>query len=63
MEVLPQKESGTKALCALFESKAPRQRGLDSASATGSNAVRDCPLLDGRGHKETSTQVWEFSSA
>ncbi|XP_056277174.1 xin actin-binding repeat-containing protein 1 isoform X3 [Pseudoliparis swirei] len=56
MEVLPQKESGTKALCALFESKAPRQRGLDSASATGSNAVRDCPLLDGRGHKETSTQ-------
>ncbi|XP_034412152.1 xin actin-binding repeat-containing protein 1 [Cyclopterus lumpus] len=62
MDVLPQKESSaTKALCALFESKAKLQQGFNSsprlnASATGSNAGRDCPLLDGRSHKETSTQ-------
>ncbi|XP_075954822.1 xin actin-binding repeat-containing protein 1 [Anarhichas minor] len=63
MDFLPQRESsGTRALCALFESKATLQQGfnssprMNSASATGSNTVRDCPLLDWRSHKETTIQ-------
>ncbi|XP_054452432.1 xin actin-binding repeat-containing protein 1 [Anoplopoma fimbria] len=63
MEFLPQRESsGTKALCALFESKANLHQGfnssprLHSAPTPGSNTVRDCPLLDWRSHKETTIQ-------
>ncbi|XP_062413714.1 uncharacterized protein LOC119209481 [Pungitius pungitius] len=64
MDLLPQREpSGTKALCALFESKATLQRGFNSsprlhpASATGRNTGRGPPLLECRGHKETIFQV------
>ncbi|KAL7386772.1 hypothetical protein ABVT39_013399 [Epinephelus coioides] len=53
MDFLPQRESsGTRALCALFESKATQQRSfsssprLNSASAAG----RHCPLQDWRSH-------------
>lgn len=70
MDFLPQKESsGTKALCALFESKATLQQGFNSspllvsAAATGSKTGRDCPLQDRRSHntpsKDTSIQVCE----
>nr|XP_046264333.1 xin actin-binding repeat-containing protein 1 isoform X2 [Scatophagus argus] len=57
MDFLPQKEpTGTKALCALFESKATLQQGFNSnprlnlAAAAGSKTGRDCPLQDWRGH-------------
>ncbi|XP_017276339.1 xin actin-binding repeat-containing protein 1 isoform X1 [Kryptolebias marmoratus] len=70
MDFLPQKEpSGTRALCALFESKATLQQDfnssprLNSTSATSSKTGRDWPLQDWRGYttplKETqrTTQV------
>lgn len=57
MEFLPQKEAtGTKALCALFESKATLQQcfssspRLNMASETDSVTVRDYPLQDRRSH-------------
>ncbi|XP_056247139.1 xin actin-binding repeat-containing protein 1-like [Seriola aureovittata] len=67
MDLLPQKESsGTRALCALFESKATLQEsfhsspGLNLRSAAGSNTKRDCPLQDWRCHntplKDTTIQ-------
>lgn len=71
MDFHPQREStGTKALCALFESKATLQQGfnssppLNSAAATGSMTGRECPLQDWRSHnnllKDTTIQVCEF---
>lgn len=73
MDFLPQRvSSGTKALCALFESKATLQQSfnssprLNSATATGSKTGRDRPLQDWSGHstplKATTTQVCEFSA-
>ncbi|XP_037643199.1 xin actin-binding repeat-containing protein 1 isoform X1 [Sebastes umbrosus] len=67
MDFLPQKESsGTKALCAMFESKATLQQSfnssprLNSASATGSNTGRDCSLQGWTSHntalKDTTIQ-------
>ncbi|XP_070775550.1 LOW QUALITY PROTEIN: xin actin-binding repeat-containing protein 1 [Enoplosus armatus] len=57
MDFLPQRESsGTKALCALFESKATLQQSfnssprLNSAAATGSKTGRDRPLQDWRSY-------------
>ncbi|XP_069366976.1 xin actin-binding repeat-containing protein 1 isoform X3 [Paralichthys olivaceus] len=57
MDFLPQKESsGTRALCALFESKASLQQNfhsstrLDIKSAAGIKTRGDCPLQDQRGH-------------
>lgn len=72
MDCLPQREpTGTKALRALFESKATLQQDfnssprLNSAAATGSKTGRDCPLQDRRSHntplKATAIQVCEFS--
>ncbi|XP_032387220.1 xin actin-binding repeat-containing protein 1 isoform X1 [Etheostoma spectabile] len=53
MDFLPQKDtSGTKALCALFESKVTLQQSFNSSprlnSATDRNTGRDCPLQDWR---------------
>ncbi|GLD51393.1 xin actin-binding repeat-containing protein 1-like isoform X1 [Lates japonicus] len=55
MDSLPQRESsGTRALCALFESKATLQQSflsssqLNVRSAAGSKTGRDCPLQDWR---------------
>lgn len=73
MDFLPQRDSsGTKALCALFESKATMQQSfnssprLNSADATGNKTGRDCPLQDWRSHstplKDTTIQVCEFSA-
>uniref|UniRef100_A0A669B3P0 LIM zinc-binding domain-containing protein n=1 Tax=Oreochromis niloticus TaxID=8128 RepID=A0A669B3P0_ORENI len=67
MEFLPQKEAtGTKALCALFESKATLQQGFSSnprlnmTSEADNVTVRDYPLQDRRSHntflKNTATQ-------
>ncbi|KAK5859652.1 hypothetical protein PBY51_021193 [Eleginops maclovinus] len=67
MDFLPQKEpSGTRALCALFESKAGLHKGfkstprLNSAPVTGSKTGRDYPLQDWRSHntalKDTTNQ-------
>ncbi|KAI3375268.1 hypothetical protein L3Q82_021771, partial [Scortum barcoo] len=67
MDFLPLKNSsGTKALCALFESKATLQQSfnssprLNSAAASGSKTGTDCPLQDWRGHntslKDTAIQ-------
>lgn len=65
MDFLPQRESsGTKALCALFESKATLQQSFNSSPRL--NTGRDCPLLDWRSHntplKETTIQVRGFST-
>ena len=71
MDLLPQKESsGTRALCALFESKASLQQNfhsstrLDIKSAAGSKTRGDCPLQDRRGHnspgKDPTIQVWKL---
>ena len=71
MDFLPQRAStGTKALRALFESKATLQQGYSSSSwlnavaATGCKTGRDCPLQDWRSHntplKDTTNQVCEF---
>ncbi|XP_060939640.1 xin actin-binding repeat-containing protein 1 [Limanda limanda] len=56
MDCLPQKESsGTRALCALFESKASLQQDVNSStrlgikSAAGSKTRGGCPLQDQRG--------------
>lgn len=60
MDVLP---SGTKALCALFESKASLQRGFSSsprlnpASAPARSTAGGPPPREGRGHTETTIQV------
>ncbi|KAM8728466.1 uncharacterized protein AB9X84_001753 [Acanthopagrus schlegelii] len=67
MDFLPQRAStGTKALRALFESKATLQQGynsspwLNAAAATGWKTGRDCPLQDWRSHntplKDTTNQ-------
>ncbi|XP_050926111.1 xin actin-binding repeat-containing protein 1 isoform X2 [Lates calcarifer] len=55
MDSLPQRESsGTRALCALFESKATLQQSflsssqLNVRSGAGSKTGRDCPLQDWR---------------
>ncbi|XP_030608806.1 xin actin-binding repeat-containing protein 1 isoform X3 [Archocentrus centrarchus] len=67
MDFLPQRETtGTKALCALFESKATLQQGFNSSprlnmiSAADSMTVRDYPLQDRRSRntflKDTATQ-------
>ncbi|KAM7401221.1 hypothetical protein PAMA_005420 [Pampus argenteus] len=57
MDFLPQREaSGTRALCALFESKASLQQSFNSSlvmnsmSAAGNKTERDCPLQDWRSH-------------
>lgn len=71
MDFLPQREtSGTKALCALFESKATLQQGFNSSPrlnvmpAADNMTVRDYPLQDRRSHntflKDTATQVCEL---
>lgn len=68
MDFLPQRESaGTKALCALFESKATLQQDfnnippMNSAAAAGSKTRRESPLQDRRGNnslsKDTTIQV------
>lgn len=73
MDLHPQRESiGTKALCALFESKASQQQDLNSspllnsAAATGGRTGRDRPLQDQRSpnnlSKAPAIQVSEFSS-
>ena len=73
MDFLPQRAStGTKALRALFESKATQQQGynssprLNAAAATGWKTGRDCPLQDWRSHntplKDTTNQVCEFTT-
>lgn len=70
MDVLPQRESsGTRALCALFESKATLKQNFHSSPrlnvmpAPGSKTGRDCPLQEWRSHntplKETTVQVRE----
>ncbi|XP_041659829.1 xin actin-binding repeat-containing protein 1 isoform X2 [Cheilinus undulatus] len=66
MEVLPQKESsGTKALCALFESKVSLQESfsssqLNSTPANSSKMGKEGPLQDWRGYntplKDTNNQ-------
>lgn len=74
MDLLPQRESiGTRALCALFESKATLQQGFNSspplisAAPKSSKTGRDHPLQDWRGHnnplKNTTIQVctWVIS--
>lgn len=72
MDFLPQREpSGTKALCALFESRAALQQSfnsstrLNSAAAAGSKTGKDCPLQNWRSHnthlKDTTIQVCDFS--
>ncbi|KAK1879564.1 Xin actin-binding repeat-containing protein 1 [Dissostichus eleginoides] len=51
MDFLPQREpSGTRALCALFESKAGLHKSFTSNPRlnTGSKTERDCPLQDWR---------------
>ncbi|XP_062260391.1 xin actin-binding repeat-containing protein 1 isoform X1 [Platichthys flesus] len=62
MDCLPQKESsGTKALCALFESKASLQQKfhsstrLDIKAAAGTKTRGGCPLQDQRGHNSPGT--------
>lgn len=73
MDFLPQKEaSGTRALCALFESKATLQQSFNSSprlnwtSATGSKTGRDCLLQGWRSHntplKDTTIQVCQISA-
>ncbi|KAF0047326.1 hypothetical protein F2P81_000959 [Scophthalmus maximus] len=64
MDFLPQKESsGTRALCALFESKATLQQSihssprLDYQSAAGSRTRGDCPLQDHRSHNSPLKDV------
>ncbi|XP_020506405.2 xin actin-binding repeat-containing protein 1 isoform X1 [Labrus bergylta] len=67
MESLPQRDtSGTKALCALFESKASLQQCFSSSPLcsvpnNSSKTGRQCPLQDWRSHntslKETSIQT------
>lgn len=64
MDSLPQKEHiSTKALCALFESKASPQPSLNSGSplhstaATGWKARGERPLQDRGGHNNPTTQV------
>lgn len=65
MDFLPQREStGTKALCALFESKATLQQSFNSSprlDSAGTKMERDCPLQDWRSHstplKDTNIQV------
>lgn len=71
MEVLPHRETGgTRALCALFESKATLEQSFNSSpqlncvSAAGCGTERDCPLQDLRGHnallKDQAVQVHEY---
>ncbi|XP_072219088.1 xin actin-binding repeat-containing protein 1 [Leuresthes tenuis] len=57
MDFLPQKEtSGTRALCALFESKATLEQafnsspGLNTVSTAGNKTRRDCPHQDRTSH-------------
>lgn len=64
MDFLPQKEhTGTKALCALFESKASPQPSLDSSpplhstAAAGWKTRGERPLPAGGGHSNPTTQV------
>lgn len=58
MDVLPQREpSGTRALCALFESKASLQ--LERTSAAGSKTGRDWHLQDSRSYSTAPIQVQE----
>lgn len=69
MDFLPQKETlGTKALCALFESKASVQQSFSNQqlnfTPVHSNKMgREGPLQDWRGHnsllKDSATQVCE----
>ncbi|CAJ1071598.1 xin actin-binding repeat-containing protein 1-like isoform X2 [Xyrichtys novacula] len=60
MDFLPQKESrGTRALCALFESKASLQQSfvsprLNSVPVIGSKMGREFPLQDWRSHNTPS---------
>lgn len=72
MDFLPHKEaSGTRALCALFESKATLQQDYDSSPqlnsmpASGKTTGRDRPLQDWRSHttplKDTRIQVTHIS--
>ncbi|AWP04542.1 Hypothetical protein SMAX5B_006521 [Scophthalmus maximus] len=69
MDFLPQKESsGTRALCALFESKATLQQSihssprLDYQSAAGSRTRGDCPLQDHRSHNSPLKDVIQGTS-
>lgn len=74
LDYLPPREiSGTKALCALFESKANLQQDLssspwlNSAAITGSKTGGDYPLQDRRSHntpvKTKTTQVCKFRTS
>uniref|UniRef100_A0AAQ4R0L5 Xin actin binding repeat containing 1 n=1 Tax=Gasterosteus aculeatus aculeatus TaxID=481459 RepID=A0AAQ4R0L5_GASAC len=53
MDVLP---SGTKALCALFESKASLQRGFSSSPRLNPASAPARSTAGGRGHTETTIQ-------
>lgn len=73
MDLQPQRgPAGTRALCALFESKAAQESGpissptLNSAAAPGKKTWREHPLQDWRGHnnllKVTANQVRYLST-
>ncbi|XP_034557992.1 xin actin-binding repeat-containing protein 1 [Notolabrus celidotus] len=63
MDLLPQRESrGTKALCALFESKASLQQSFSNSTPVHSSKMgREGPLQDWKGHntplKDSTSQV------
>uniref|UniRef100_A0AAQ5YJK7 LIM zinc-binding domain-containing protein n=1 Tax=Amphiprion ocellaris TaxID=80972 RepID=A0AAQ5YJK7_AMPOC len=61
MDFLPQRQtSSTRALCALFESKANLQNYSSNPGLNSNNTGRDCHLQDRRGHntllKDTTTR-------
>ncbi|XP_059200668.1 xin actin-binding repeat-containing protein 1 [Centropristis striata] len=58
MELLPQKESssGTRALCALFESKVTLQESFSCSPRPGHTGSH-CPLQDWRSHSTTTTDA------
>lgn len=65
MDFLPQKDTvGTRALCALFESKATLQQNynsspsLNSFSAVDGKARIDFPLQDSGSHNITPKNAW-----
>lgn len=65
MDFLPQKDKlGTRALCALFESKATLQQSfnssprLNSFSEVDGKAMIDCPLQDKVSHNTTPKDTW-----
>lgn len=69
MDFLPQKEQpSTKALCALFESKANPQSSLNSSpplhstTASGWKTRGERPLPDRGGHNNSNTQVYIYKA-